>query len=124
MPLPRRFRVAPTNGAHDDDPPEAGVDSLAPLSAHQGLLFGANHFSGAGRPFLRVTGGVIDGRNAPVLPGREAHNCNLSPGADGVSPDVQSRGGGRAKPVDPPTGPQHVCEPENTTVEAAPAERS
>ena len=29
---------------------------------------------------------VVDGRDAPSRPGRKAHNCHLSRGADGVSP--------------------------------------
>ena len=36
---------------------------------------------------LRCGEFVVDGRDAPSRPGRKAHNCHLSCGAGGVSPD-------------------------------------
>ena len=49
---------------------------------------------------------VVDGRDDPSGPGRKAHNCCLSGGTDGVSPEGPERSGGRAKRVDTPSGPQ------------------
>ena len=79
------------------------MDSLAPLSAHQGLLF--RH-----QPSLQRLPTVLarDARRhgwpeRPVPAGREAHNCNLSRGTDRVSFKGRSPGRGRAKPVDTPT---------------------
>ena len=42
----------------------------------------------------------------PSRPGRKAHNCCLSGGAGGVSPEGPERSGGRAKRVDTPPAPQ------------------
>ena len=41
----------------------------------------------------------------PSRPGRKAHNCCLSGGTDGVSPEGPERSGGRAQRVDTPAGP-------------------
>ena len=39
---------------------------------------------------------VVDGRAAPSRPGRKAHDCCLSGGTDGVSPEGPERNEGRA----------------------------
>ena len=49
---------------------------------------------------------VVDDRDAPSRPGRKAHNCHPSRGADGFHPPGAERSGGRAQHVDTPPVPQ------------------
>ena len=62
-------------------------DSAVDADCNRGTAAPVRRTLPESRPVCCVRGVVVDGRDAPSRPGRKAHNCHLSRGAGGVSPE-------------------------------------